>query len=398
MCLWPPSLVVRHPHRSTPAAGRQKMVLLRCFRVDRVYPAASQFIAQCPEMGPKYCTPPILKYLDVYKQSAPHSPIVCIIRCRGKAVVCHASQIGSFILRRVDGGSLFVRWVTLDGNAWKQLMLNNVGVSGPKAFGRRAPARCGVLLRFFYPPPIIPLSFPCRPVCSTPPLPFPHPLSFRSRSPGANPVDEIHALAEKLEVGPARLRAVSLGQGQGEEATRLVEAGVLRGHWGRRPAEGPGGGPVVVWDKTRGMPCDMGIRTVGLKCHLHLFSSEDYGCPAPLGGGTKCRIIQVCCGDIFRPSVDIPEGSPLGRGGVLLQNCHLLIDWMRDLERLLLRRDAKPHPTRRPFHQAESFIHPPLFEYYVGKILVLRLTGTHQFAPLRWEPGAEMEAGWVTKA
>lgn len=57
-----------------------------------MYPAASQFIAQCPEMGPKYCTPPILKYLDVYKQSAPHSPIVCIIRCWGKAVVLHTSQ------------------------------------------------------------------------------------------------------------------------------------------------------------------------------------------------------------------------------------------------------------------------------------------------------------------
>uniref|UniRef100_A0A7S4D2X3 Dynein-1, subspecies f n=1 Tax=Eutreptiella gymnastica TaxID=73025 RepID=A0A7S4D2X3_9EUGL len=135
----------------------QRMVLLRCFRVDRVFLAVSQFIAQCPEMGEKYCTPPILKYIDVYKQSTQYSPIVCII------------------------------------------------------------------------------------------------------SPGANPSDEIQKLADKMEMGGSKMRSVSLGQGQGEEAMRLTETGQLRGQW------------------------------------------------------------------------------------VLLQNCHLLIDWMKELEKMIMKRDAKPH-------------------------------------------------------
>lgn len=69
-------------------------------------------------------------------------------------------------------------------------------------------------------------------------------------SPGANPTDEILKLAEK-EVGISKLRSISLGQGQGDEAKRMVEFGVIRGHW------------------------------------------------------------------------------------VLLQNCHLLVDWMRELEKLI---------------------------------------------------------------
>ncbi|CBZ30501.1 putative dynein heavy chain [Leishmania mexicana MHOM/GT/2001/U1103] len=49
-------------------------------------------------------------------------------------------------------------------------------------------------------------------------------------SPGANPTDEIVKLAAK-EVGLDKMRAISLGQGQGEEAMRLVEVGATRGHW-----------------------------------------------------------------------------------------------------------------------------------------------------------------------
>ncbi|CBH10362.1 dynein heavy chain, putative [Trypanosoma brucei gambiense DAL972] len=49
-------------------------------------------------------------------------------------------------------------------------------------------------------------------------------------SPGANPTDEIIKLATK-EVGIQKLRPISLGQGQGEEAMKLVEVGVGRGHW-----------------------------------------------------------------------------------------------------------------------------------------------------------------------
>nr|CCC89964.1 unnamed protein product [Trypanosoma congolense IL3000] len=49
-------------------------------------------------------------------------------------------------------------------------------------------------------------------------------------SPGANPTDEIIKLATK-EVGIQKLRPISLGQGQSEEAMKLVEVGMVRGHW-----------------------------------------------------------------------------------------------------------------------------------------------------------------------
>ncbi|EPY23032.1 hypothetical protein STCU_07926 [Strigomonas culicis] len=49
-------------------------------------------------------------------------------------------------------------------------------------------------------------------------------------SPGANPADEIVKLATK-EVGIDKLRSISLGQGQGDEAMKLVELGAVRGHW-----------------------------------------------------------------------------------------------------------------------------------------------------------------------
>eukprot|EP00744_Colponema_vietnamica_P002766 GILI01004305.1.p1 GENE.GILI01004305.1~~GILI01004305.1.p1 ORF type:complete len:1534 (+),score=358.98 GILI01004305.1:162-4604(+) len=82
-------------------------------------------------------------------------------------------------------------------------------------------------------------------------------------SPGANPTDEIIKLAEK-EVGISKLRSISLGQGQGDEAKKMVELGVIRGHW------------------------------------------------------------------------------------VLLQNCHLLVDWMKELEKLIeLQGQNPPHQEFR---------------------------------------------------
>jgi dynein heavy chain len=76
-------------------------------------------------------------------------------------------------------------------------------------------------------------------------------------SPGANPTDEIVKLADK-EIGLSKLRSISLGQGQGEEAMKMVETGAVRGHW------------------------------------------------------------------------------------VLLQNCHLLINWMKELEKVVEKRDQNP--------------------------------------------------------
>ncbi|KEG14252.1 putative dynein heavy chain [Trypanosoma grayi] len=106
----------------------QLLCLLRCFRGDRIYTAATNFISNCDLLGEQYVIPPILRYKDVLDKSSATAPIVCIV------------------------------------------------------------------------------------------------------SPGANPTDEIIKLATK-EVGIQKLRPISLGQGQGEEAMKLVEVGVVRGHW-----------------------------------------------------------------------------------------------------------------------------------------------------------------------
>lgn len=106
----------------------QKLCVLRCFRSDRVYNAATSFITNCELLGEAFVMPPILRYKDVLDKSSCLSPVVCIV------------------------------------------------------------------------------------------------------SPGANPTDEILKLANK-EVGLDKLRSVALGQGQGEEAMKMVELGAIRGHW-----------------------------------------------------------------------------------------------------------------------------------------------------------------------
>ena len=52
-------------------------MLLRCFRVDRIYRAITEFITKC--MSEKYVTPPIISYEAIFEQSTPMSPIVFIL-------------------------------------------------------------------------------------------------------------------------------------------------------------------------------------------------------------------------------------------------------------------------------------------------------------------------------
>ena len=52
-------------------------MLLRCFRVDRVYRAITNFVTQ--RMGEKYVTPPVISFESVFEQSTPLSPIVFIL-------------------------------------------------------------------------------------------------------------------------------------------------------------------------------------------------------------------------------------------------------------------------------------------------------------------------------
>ena len=60
-----------------PLSSFQRLLVLRCFRPDRVYAAAKQFVAS--ELGDAYVQPPVLDYARVHSQSSPATPIVCIL-------------------------------------------------------------------------------------------------------------------------------------------------------------------------------------------------------------------------------------------------------------------------------------------------------------------------------
>jgi dynein heavy chain len=55
----------------------QRLMLLRCFRVDRCYRAVAEYVTKI--MGEKYVTPPIISFESIYEQSTPMSPIVFIL-------------------------------------------------------------------------------------------------------------------------------------------------------------------------------------------------------------------------------------------------------------------------------------------------------------------------------
>ncbi|KAJ8266677.1 hypothetical protein GJAV_G00133350 [Gymnothorax javanicus] len=55
----------------------QKLLLLRCFRLDRVYRAVTDYVAIT--IGEKYVQPPVISFEAVFEQSTPNSPIVFIL-------------------------------------------------------------------------------------------------------------------------------------------------------------------------------------------------------------------------------------------------------------------------------------------------------------------------------
>lgn len=55
----------------------QKLLLLRCFRLDRVYRAVTDYVTIT--MGEKYVQPPVISFEAIYEQSSPNSPIVFIL-------------------------------------------------------------------------------------------------------------------------------------------------------------------------------------------------------------------------------------------------------------------------------------------------------------------------------
>ncbi|CAH8587314.1 unnamed protein product [Heterobilharzia americana] len=55
----------------------QRLCLLRCFRVDRIYRAITLYVADI--MGEDFVSPPILSFTTIYEQSTSRSPIVFIL-------------------------------------------------------------------------------------------------------------------------------------------------------------------------------------------------------------------------------------------------------------------------------------------------------------------------------
>uniref|UniRef100_A0A803XMX1 Dynein axonemal heavy chain 10 n=1 Tax=Meleagris gallopavo TaxID=9103 RepID=A0A803XMX1_MELGA len=55
----------------------QKLLLLRCFRVDRVYRAVTDYVTLT--MSEKYVQPPVISFEAVFEQSSPYSPVVFIL-------------------------------------------------------------------------------------------------------------------------------------------------------------------------------------------------------------------------------------------------------------------------------------------------------------------------------
>ncbi|TPX37396.1 hypothetical protein SeMB42_g06902, partial [Synchytrium endobioticum] len=55
----------------------QQLCVLRCFRVDRVYNAVTQFVIT--HMGEKYVMPPVINFANIFEQSTPNTPVVFVL-------------------------------------------------------------------------------------------------------------------------------------------------------------------------------------------------------------------------------------------------------------------------------------------------------------------------------
>lgn len=53
------------------------LMLLRCFRIDRVYRAVGNYITDI--MGEEYIMPPVISLDNIYEQSSPTTPVIFIL-------------------------------------------------------------------------------------------------------------------------------------------------------------------------------------------------------------------------------------------------------------------------------------------------------------------------------
>ena len=62
---------------STKLTPFEKLMLIRCFRVDRVYRSVVNYIAEI--MGEEYITPPHVSFELIFEQSTPTMPVIFIL-------------------------------------------------------------------------------------------------------------------------------------------------------------------------------------------------------------------------------------------------------------------------------------------------------------------------------
>ncbi|XP_076006843.1 dynein axonemal heavy chain 10 [Genypterus blacodes] len=79
----------------------QQLLLLRCFRLDRVYRAVTDYVTLT--MGEKYVQPPGISFDAIYNQSSPYSPIIFILSAGSDP----ASDLMKLAERSGFGGSKF---------------------------------------------------------------------------------------------------------------------------------------------------------------------------------------------------------------------------------------------------------------------------------------------------
>ncbi|XP_054248884.1 dynein axonemal heavy chain 10 [Indicator indicator] len=103
----------------------QKLLLLRCFRVDRLYRAVTDYVTVT--MGEKYVQPPVISYDAVFEQSSPYSPVVFILSPGSDPV----SDVMKLAERKGFGGDRLKLLAMGQGQEKLALqMLENVVVSG----------------------------------------------------------------------------------------------------------------------------------------------------------------------------------------------------------------------------------------------------------------------------
>eukprot|EP00882_Tetradesmus_deserticola_P030585 GHRQ01034422.1.p1 GENE.GHRQ01034422.1~~GHRQ01034422.1.p1 ORF type:complete len:252 (-),score=71.12 GHRQ01034422.1:65-718(-) len=161
----------------------QKLLVLRCLRPDRVLAGVQDFVAA--QLGSQFIEPPPFDLAACFKESSATTPLVFVLSpgnncCLGKVTLTHSG-------RKLDV------CMPCSSHCSSSSM-------GPTSVTTLTSACC--------------LFIRC---CSSP-------------CAGADPMADLLKLAEEMKFS-RKFEKVSLGQGQGPKAEKLLEAGMERGLW-----------------------------------------------------------------------------------------------------------------------------------------------------------------------